>query len=210
MSEQKLVIMNVLEGLGELNACLKNLMKATNIDDPKEVIRSINNNEWKFTKVAKAIDEYLESLGNVTFKINQSLDADKFLQSRTGLCVDSNFDKLLGGKASKIKGSSKSSKWLRKKDSSYENIKGELPVNHTYVIGEFRTILASALDKQWGGKVGVLRNDGLGQVFHVWNEDRTICFAIVVDWRSGSEEWSVRVYSLSNQFSADRWVFSRN
>ncbi len=162
------------------------------------------------TEVAEAVGEYLESLGSVTFKIKQTLDADKFLQSRTGLWVDPNFDKLLGGKALKVKGSIRSSKWLRKKDSSYENIKGELPVEHTYEIGEFRPMIASAIDKQWGGKVGVLRNDGFGQVFHVWNEDHTARFAVDVFWRSDVGKWSVRVYKLSRQFCAERWVFSRN
>lgn len=162
------------------------------------------------TPVAKAVSVYLESLGNVIFKINQSIDADEFLKTRQGLWINSDFDKFLGGKASKVKGGIKSSKWLRKKDSSYENIKGELPSAGTYRIGEFRTMLASALDKQWGGKVGVLRTDGKGQVFHVWNENETACFAVSVTWYSVGEEWYVNVFKLSGQFDAGRWVFSRN
>lgn len=211
MSEKvDLIILNVLPELGKLNALVKNLMKATGIEDPNEVIRSINNQEWILTPIAKAVGEYLESLGKVTFEIDQSINPDEFLQTREGLWVDSDLENWLGGTAEKITGNIESSKWKIKKDSFDKEIKSEIPSDHIYVVGEFRTIIASAIHKQWGGKAGVLRNDGYANIFYVWNKDKTKCFAVGVLWAAGYEEWRVSVCELEDRWRADGVVFSRN
>lgn len=162
------------------------------------------------TPIAKAVGEYLESLGKVVFEIDQSVNPDEFLQTRTGLWVDSDLENWLGGTAEKIDGNVEVSKWKLKKNSLDKEIKSELPSEHIYTTGEFRTIIASAIQKQWGGKVGILRNDGYANIFYVWNKNQTKCFAVYVGWYAGGERWNVGVYMLESQWDTEGWVFSRN
>lgn len=219
MSEQKLVIMSVLEGLGELNACLKNLMKATNIDDPKEVIRSINNNEWKLTKVAKAVALVLSaiidtvSINTTTEKfvavnvfVKNTEDADKVKISDFGDNFTGWF--LKGkGKIEKSKGSTVLQYQDLKKSSLDKPIITELG-------GEAKaettlTEMFHLMSLQKNGKEGALLTNGYANIFYTRDINRVLR-AVRVRWDVYG--WDVDAYSVDdpNGWPDGDRVVSRN
>lgn len=87
---------------GDLNALVKNLMKATGIQDANEVIRSINAGEWQLVRIVKAVEQaLLELVGTVTISATTTkfVAVEKFVVNTASNAsvkisgIGSNFDK---------------------------------------------------------------------------------------------------------------------
>ena len=159
--------------------------------------------------VNEVLEEVLEFRGKVMVEIDQTLNTDDFLQTREGLWVHSDLE-LLGGKACPLVETVELSKYSLRKNTLDSAITRELPENFIFTIEECRTIIASLLNKQWGGKEGILPNDGCAKIFYVWDKDKKLCFAVSVGWDSDSDRWLVDVWSAGRRWDAEDTVFSRN
>jgi hypothetical protein len=95
------VVAQALSGLGELNAMLKKMMSQMGIDDPKEVIRRINSDEWIVTVskiVSYIVATFTVTVGE-TVSVEDAVKAGKFDWSNDNI-TSKNFSKLTDGQKS--------------------------------------------------------------------------------------------------------------
>jgi hypothetical protein len=165
---------------GQQNALVKNLMKATGINDPVEAVRSFNNNEWALSRVAKAI-----------------MSLAQYFVSRKGLYVYDSFAKrvLPFAKESDTADISKCDAVNLTRNMSDTEIIDEYLGGMEELKKNVFTLsqLCTFLDNQWNGNEGVLLTNGYVNVFYCLGEGGAL-FAVSANRLDG--EWHVLDWHL--------------
>lgn len=73
----------------------------------------------------------------------------------------------------------------------------ELPEGHVFEdVDTFLVHLATLIEDQWGGKEGMLLNNGYANVFYVKVNGEV--FAVGVSWSADDREWLCRAFRLGD------------
>lgn len=192
MSEQKLVIMEVLNGLGQLNAFLKNMMTATGIDDPNEMIRSVNNHEWKHTRIAEAVKKVLKEIRDVTVELNRNIKPSEVLVTQEGkLWIDPDLKKIFD-LANADNGEVPTSVSLKEnqliENAKDKSIRDELPAEFKAGPKMALQLLATEMGKVINGKKSEILSKDSWVLLYVAG------FVVHAGWGSGGRRWNVRVW----------------
>jgi hypothetical protein len=181
MSNNQFAIAEVLPG--KLNALVKNLMKATGIDDPNEAVRAINNGEFVIMKIDGTM-----------------FNASKYFVTRQGLWVSSDFtSRILPAYINPM--TKRGLDGVNSVDLPRNMYDSEIITE--YLGGEEQARknaftldqIAELVDGQRNGEAGVLLNNGYANIFYVVGKDGVL-FAVPVRWRSPDRQWRVDAYEL--------------
>lgn len=144
----------------------------------------------------------LTALTSVTVSSN-TISPHDFFKTREGLWMSSNFNDFIFSGASKKKVSSDETTIsyadLAKAANDAE-IGTELPEGHVFEdVDTFLVHLATLIEDQWGGKEGMLLNNGYANVFYVKVNGEV--FAVLVGWHADYRKW----YCLALRLDDLRW-----
>lgn len=123
----------------------------------------------------------------VVVEVSKEIVPKEFFVDRKGLYVFSSFESNILQKAVETKEGSKfelvSFDLVESADD--EKIESGLPKNHIFSETDVCAIVASLIEKQEGGKEGVLLSNGYANLFY------TPSRVVGVRWRAGDGEWGV-------------------
>ena len=130
------------------------------------------------------------------------------LQTRKGLWVSSEFDRLVGsGKATKLQETKIRSFDLIEPANDAE-IQGELPKDHAFKATEIRGVLEALIGLQPDGEDGFLLTNGYWNLFYVVGADGGVC-VVHVGWHAYDRRWVVDAGPLDDaRWSEGRRVLS--
>ncbi len=188
MDKPELLIINVLPGLGQLNAMLKNIMAQMDIDDPNEAIRCINAGEW-VVKMSNLLKRVTTMAVNGTKKFVAS---EHLKEANVGL-TGSNFDKLFLGKVEENVGDATIAVDRLEKASPDAPIMAELGGRAEIQLAHF----FGPLKAQSRGEAGVLLVNGCANVAYIRGTDGDV-WAVGAYWDSDYGCWYVGAYSVGD------------
>ena len=130
------------------------------------------------------------------------------IQTRKGLWVSSEFDRLVGsGKATKLQETKIRSFDLIEPANDAE-IQGELPKDHAFKATEIRGVLEALIGLQPDGEDGFLLTNGYWNLFYVVGADGGVC-VVHVGWHAYDRRWVVDAGPLDDaRWSEGRRVLS--
>jgi len=145
----------------------------------------------------------LTALTSVTVETD-NVNLRDFFKTREGLWVSSNFDDLILKGVSKKNHSAKETVIGRADLAQAANdaeIGAELPEGYVFEgVVTFLVHLATLIKEQWGGKDGVLLNNGYANSFYVKVNGEV--FVVLVRWHADAREW----YCYAGRLYDCRWV----
>ena len=164
------------------------------IDNPKALKKLLSGLVPAETRLTS-----LTSLGVASNTVNPH----DFFQTREGLWTSNNFNDYI------LSGLSKKKVSVNEMVVGYADlaqsandaeIGSELPEGYVFEdVNMFLAHLATLIEGQWGGKEGVLQNNGYINIFYVKVNDEV--FAVGVRWRAAYREWSCNADHLAGR----RW-----
>jgi len=208
--------------LGDLNAFVKNLMKATGIKDANELVHAVNAGELELKPIAKAVaTSILIMVGTVTIAPTSEafVAKDKFVIIKETILhatskvkisyINENFKSWLLEKVEQPFAGSELCYQKFTKNSPDAPIIAELG-------GETKaettlTEMFSLMEKQPCGENWTLLTNGYANIFYIRDVDvNGVLRAVDVHW--DDDGWSVNAYDigLPSAWRAGRQVFSRN
>jgi hypothetical protein len=190
------------------NMTLGRVEALINIIGGEQVVESLLNGTSKIT---------IEVVRRLTTLTSHDVAGGKhnlrdFFKTRKGLWTSDNFDEFILAAVAK--------KTVQTADTivGYANLEqpasdaensAELPDGHIFEdVNNFLNYLATLIQVQWGGKKGVLLNNGYANIFYVKGVSGEV-FAVHVSWRADLSEWLVfSVPARALQWHAGDRVFS--
>lgn len=124
----------------------------------------------------------------------KSFDPKRFYQNRKGLDVWDTFVDRLDLRSRKAVASTPERTYvsLELKQNVYDrDIRAELPEHHLSMLED----IAALIKAQWGGKEGILLNNGRANIFYVEGKNGEV-FAVNVNWNADDREWNVNDWRL--------------
>ncbi len=164
------------------------------IDNPKALKKLLSGlipAETRFT-----------SLTSLTVASN-TVNPSDFFKTPEGLGTSNNFNDFIlsGARKKKVSTDETTIRYADLAQAANDaEIGGELPEGHVFEdVNVFLAHLATLIEGHWGGKEGILLNNGYANIFYVKVNGEV--FAVDVRWRTVNREW----HCLAGRLGDVRW-----
>lgn len=179
--------------------------------DPKSLLKALEGKgQFVADKLGPALEQIFNSLfvlgtpGTVNITLTKPHDPNIFFQTRSGLWVSADFQRLVVSNAKPVKAGTvfNLDHALLTKDMTDAEIEAALPTEHLVDESTACAAIAAMITEQEGGKEGKLLNNGYANLLFLRS-----C-VVNVYWLADSRGWSVLTWLRGDWWSAGNQIFS--